>query len=59
MPPLDLRNNDQKLADRADAQSVEMWRAARTVCERVTEPAARDELLECLGLLGLTRPAGI
>ena len=52
MPLLDVRNNDQKLADAAAFHEQQMCRAARTVEIRVTDPAARQELLECLGLVG-------
>lgn len=58
MPTLDLRNNDQKLADAAQAHHVQMWRAAQTVRSRVTDPAGRDELLACLGLDDVACPTG-
>lgn len=51
MPPQDLRTNTQKLADSAEHQRVEMRQAARTVNANVADPAARHELLACLGLL--------
>lgn len=59
MTELDLRNNDEKLADAAAMQHVEMWRAAETVRARVTDDAGRHELLGCLGLLDVVRPQGL
>ena len=54
----DVRNHTQKLADATASHELEMRRAARTVRARVPESAARQELLECLGLLDATRPPG-
>jgi hypothetical protein len=51
MPTTDVRTNSQKLADADLFHDLEKRRAARTVAIRVTDPAARDELLECLGLV--------
>ena len=55
---VDLRSNDEKLADAAQSHHLEMWRAAQTVRSRVTDAAGRDELLGCLGLLDVDRPEG-
>ena len=56
MTQLDLRSNDEKLADAAATHHVEMWRAAETVRARVSDDAGRQELLGCLGLLDVARP---
>lgn len=56
---LDVRSNDEKLADAAESHHVEMWRAAETVRSRVQDDAGRDELLGCLGLLDVPRPQGL
>lgn len=53
MPSQDLRTNAQKMTDTAEHHRVEMWRAARTVRFNVPDPAARQEVLACLGLLDL------
>lgn len=52
--PLEVaRTNADKLADNAEHHRTEMLRAARTVRISVSDPAAQEELLECLGLLDL------
>lgn len=56
MPPLTLSTNDQKLADAAQAQQLQMWMAAQTVRARVAEEDGREELLECLGLVDVVQP---
>ena len=57
MPITDVRTMDQKIADAAHTQQWETWRASRTVCASVPDPTAQLEMLECLGLLGVTEPA--
>lgn len=54
---LEVRNNDQKLADAAQFQHLQRWRAAQTVRSRVTEQAECQELLACLDLLDVAPPA--
>ncbi len=56
MPPPDVRNQSQKLADATASHELEMRRAARTVRACVPESAAQQELLECLGLVGSGGP---
>lgn len=53
MPLEEARTNADKLADNAEHHRIEMLRAARTVRISVSDPAAQEELLECLGLLDL------
>ncbi len=48
--PSEIRTNAQRLDDAVELQQLQMQRAASTVRRRVTDPQARDELLECLGL---------
>jgi hypothetical protein len=40
-------------------QQLQMWRAAQTVRSHVTQPQARQDLLECLGLTDVERPKGL
>lgn len=56
LPP--AQSNAQRLADAADSRDLEMWRAAETVRGRVPEESGREEVLACLGLLDVERPAG-
>ena len=58
MPLTDLRDNSQKLADAAVHQQMQMWRAAQTVIACVPEQEERLEVLACLGLTDVDRPAG-
>ncbi len=58
MAPLLLPSNDQKLAAAAELQQVQMWQAAQTVRSRVPDQEGREELLACLGLSDVVRPAG-
>ena len=51
MAPTDLRTNTEKLADAVASHDLEKLRAADTVRNRVSDPAAQQELLACLGLL--------
>lgn len=51
MSPLDLRTHTEKLNDAAAHSVLERQRAALVVSGSTTDPAVRDELLECLGLL--------
>ena len=38
---------------------VQMWRAAQVVASHVKVGPQRDEVLECLGLSEVVRPAGV
>jgi hypothetical protein len=49
---------DLSRARAAEHHQLEMWRAAQTVLSHV-QPAERQELLECLGLSDVLRPAGL
>ena len=51
MAPQEMTTNAQKLEDIAEHHRREMRQAARTVHSSVADPAARQELLACLGLL--------
>lgn len=53
MPLQELRTNAQKLADSAEHHRMEAVLATRTVTCCVADPAERQELLECLGLIDL------
>jgi hypothetical protein len=48
--PSEIRTNAQRLDDAVELQHLQMQRAASTVRQRVTDPEACSELLECLGL---------
>ena len=50
MAPSEIRTNAQRLDDAVELQHLQMQRAASTVRQRVTDPDACNELLECLGL---------
>jgi hypothetical protein len=49
---------DLSMARAAEHHQIEMWRAAETVRSHV-QPADREELLDCLGLTDVVRPAGL
>ena len=51
--------HDQTLAAAAEQQLVERWRAAETVRAMVGPDQGRDSLLDCLGLLDVTRPESL
>lgn len=51
MSPLDLRTHSEKLLDAAAHTLLERERAAHVVMSSTDDPAVRNELLECLGLL--------
>ena len=50
------RTHDQVMAATAEHQELERWRAAQTVRAHVPTRQAQDDVLECLGLVDLTRP---
>lgn len=56
MPLTPAPDHQQRLADAVDLHQVQMRRAAATVRAHVTEPGAREELLECLGLSDVAQP---
>lgn len=49
---------DLSMARAAEHHQREMWRAAQTVRAHV-QPADHEELLDCLGLSDVLRPAGL
>jgi hypothetical protein len=49
---------DLSMARAAEHHQIEMWRAAETVRTHV-QPAEHAELLDCLGLSDVRRPAGL
>ena len=56
VPAHESRTNAQRLADAGDLHQLQMRRAARTVTNAVADPADREELLACLGLLDVQGP---
>ena len=58
MTTLDARTQTEKIADAAEMNQLQMWRAAQVVRAQVSDPAECDEMLACLGLSDLVRPAG-
>lgn len=49
---------DLSMARAAEHHQIEMWRAAETVRSHA-QAAEHQELLECLGLTDVRRPAGL
>lgn len=58
MTPATRPSYDAILAAAAQSHQLEMWRAAQTVRTHVAPDQGQDALLECLGLLDVTRPSG-
>ena len=50
---------DASMARAAEHHQIEMWRAAQTVRAHVPHPDERDDLLDCLGLSDVARPADL
>ena len=48
---------DEAIAAAADLQEVQRWRAAQTVRAHVLQGAGRDDVLDCLGLTDVVKPA--
>ncbi len=59
MATVDARTQTEKIADAAELNHLQMWRAAQVVRAQVPDQAECDEMLACLGLLDLARPAGV
>ena len=51
MAPQEAMTNAQKLENSAEHHRWEMQQAVRTVHSSLPDPAARQEVLACLGLL--------
>jgi hypothetical protein len=49
---------DQSMARAAEHHQSEMWRAAQTVRSHVQHPGEQEDVLDCLGLRDVARPAG-
>jgi len=47
----------ESLALAEELQLVQRWRAAETVRARVPQDEGQEALLDCLGLLDVTKPA--
>lgn len=48
---------EESIAAAADLQQVQQWRAAETVRAHLAQGEGRDDVLECLGLTDVERPA--
>ena len=59
MTTIDARTQTEKIADAAEMNQIQMWRAAQVVRAQVPDQAECDEMLACLGLADLVRPAGV
>ncbi|HVM28744.1 MAG TPA: hypothetical protein VM433_13875 [Mycobacteriales bacterium] len=57
MPDTAERTNVQRLADAAASEQMQRWLAAQTVRTRMPAGPEQDELLACLGLADVERPA--
>ena len=49
---------EESIAAAADQQLLQQWRAAQTVRAHLGQGQDRDDVLECLGLAEVERPAG-
>lgn len=48
---------EESIAAAADLQQVQQWRAAETVRAHLGQGEGREDVLDCLGLTDVERPA--
>jgi hypothetical protein len=49
----------EAIAASHERHEVQMWQAAQTVRSHVSPEQGQDDMLECLGLQDVVRPAGL